>query len=95
MSQQHDFAEGTPSKVSVGNTTTELLSATSGRRYAILVNDSNETIYISLGSDAVINSGIRLNAGGGSYTISGDRPFRGAINGICTSGGKNISIFEA
>lgn len=95
MSQEHDFSSGTSSGVTVGNTTTEILAANSGRKYAVLINDSAEEIYVSLGTDAVLNKGIRLNRRGGTFTISGFRPYRGAINGICSSGGMNMCVMEA
>ena len=95
MPMQHDFSSATSTNVSVGATTTVALAANEARRYAVLVNDSDEDIYISLGAAAVLNKGIRLNAYGGTLNISGDRPFRGAINAICTSGSKNLAILHA
>lgn len=92
---EHDFASGTPSKATVGNTSTKILSKKSGRRYACFTNDSDETIYLSYGEDAVINSGIRINANGGVAELDGRKLFRGDVYAICASGGKNISIFEA
>jgi hypothetical protein len=92
---QHDFSSGTSGNKSIGATTTEVVAANEARKYLILVNDSNEAIYLSLGSAAVMNKGIRLNANGGSLEIAGEHPFRGAINGICTSGGKNACVFQA
>ena len=95
MSMQHDFSSATSSSVTVGSTTTVLLAANEARKYAVIVNDSDEAMYISLGADAVANNGIRLNASGGTLEIAGDEPFRGAINGICASGSKNIATLEA
>ncbi len=46
------------------------LAANANRRYAILVNDSDTTIYLGLGTAAVLNQGVRLNANGGSYEMS-------------------------
>ena len=54
------------------NTTTEALAANPGRRAALIVNDSTQTIWIKIGEDAVANEGIRLNANGGSYYIAAD-----------------------
>lgn len=92
---EHDFSSGTAANITVGATTTVALAAVSGRKYAILVNDSNETIYLSLGTDAVLNKGIRLNANGGAYEILGKTPYRGAVNAICSSGSKNLCVFYA
>jgi len=91
----HDFSTGVATNVSVLTTSTEALAANEARKYCVLVNDSNETMYISLGVAAVMNKGIRLNANGGVLEIAGDHPFRGAIYAICSSGTKNLSIFYA
>jgi len=92
---EHDFSSGTAASVTVGATTTVALAAVSGRKYAILVNDSNETIYLALGTAALQGKGIRLNANGGAYEIVGEKPYRGAINAICASGSKNLCVFYA
>ena len=89
------FSTGTNSNVSVGSTSTLVLAHNTGRKYALLVNDSDEPIYLGLGTAAVMNKGIRINASGGAIEIDGPEPFRGVIYGICTSGSKNITIFEA
>lgn len=95
MSQQHDFSTSVVTGETVGATTTAVLVANGARKYAVIINDSNEAIYIGLGVDAEMNKGIRLNANGGTLNLSGDRPFRGAVNAICASGGKNLCILEA
>lgn len=84
----------TPTKVTVGNTTTVVLAADASdkREYVAIVNDSDEPVYIALGATAVMNEGIRLNAGGGALELSGENQWQGAINGICASGGKNITL---
>jgi hypothetical protein len=92
---EHDFSSGTNGKVAVGATSTTVLTANDGRKYCALVNDSDEAIYVSLGTAAVMNQGIRLNANGGSLEIAGERPYRGAIYAICTSGSKNLAYFYA
>ena len=82
--------DSTPFKVTVGATTTEILAANGNREYALIQNDSDEVIYIAKGVAAVLNTGIRLNASGGSYEMSRllGNLSQGAVNGICTSGSK-------
>ncbi len=94
MGQEHAFSEGTNNSVTVGATSTLVLSTKSGRLYALLVNDSDETIYLGMGDDAVMNKGIPLFPGGG-IELDGDQPFKGDVRAICASGGKNLSYFEA
>ena len=81
---------------SIGATTTAALASNANRLYALLVNDSNEVIYLKLGASAVMNEGIRLNPGGGSYETSkkAGNLYTGAINGICTSGSKVLLVTE-
>ncbi|MCK9598757.1 MAG: hypothetical protein M0R06_06955, partial [Sphaerochaeta sp.] len=81
------FKEGTPSKATVAATSTEVLAAKSGRLYARLTNDSDETIYLSIGTPAVMNEGLRLNANGGLQELGVDLIATGAVYAICASGG--------
>jgi len=90
------FATSTVSDaIAIGAASTEILAANANRVYALVVNDSNETIYLALGVAAVLHKGIRINANGGSYEIDSANFFIGAINGISTSGSKNVTIAEA
>ena len=80
----------TPIAVSVAATSTTVLAANGSREYALIQNDSDEAIYISIGTAAILNSGIRLNPNGGSYEMSralGNLKVE-AIYGISTSGSK-------
>lgn len=84
----------TSGSVTVGNVSTAVLAANRNRKSATFVNDSDEAIYLQLGAAAVLNEGIRLNASGGSYEINHTNLFTGAVNSICTSGGKNLTVTE-
>ena len=80
--------------LSVGATTTVLLAENLDRKWAIFVNDSNEAIYLAFGEAAVMNSGMRLNATGGTFEMTTFDCYQGAINAICTSGSKNLTVME-
>ena len=84
------------SAVSVGSSTTAIIAANSARRYLLLVNDSDEVIYVKLGAAAVANQGIRINASGGTLELSplNGNLYRGAVNGICASGSKTMLVTE-
>ena len=84
----------TSGAVTVGNTDTSVLAANNSRKSATFVNDSDESIYLQLGAAAVLNEGIRLNAAGGSYEINHTNLFTGAVNAICTSGSKVLTVTE-
>ena len=64
------------------------------RTYIVLVNDSDQTIYLGLGVPAVMNTGVRLNADGGAYERTPEKPFYGPIYAICTSGAKKLVWVE-
>ena len=86
----------THSAVTVGNTTTAAIAANTARKYLLLVNDSDEAIYVKLGAAAVLNQGIRLNASGGSLELSvaNGNLYAGAVNAICASGSKTLLVTE-
>lgn len=72
--------------VSVATSSTPILVASSGRTYAVIVNDSANVVYISIdGNAAVVGQGIRLNASGGSYEINSLNQFVAQINAIAAS----------
>jgi len=77
--------------VTVGTVSTEILPINIERHTFTLVNDSDEVIYLKYGGTAVLNSGLRLNAGGGSHT---DDVYSGQITAICVSGGKKVTVLE-
>ena len=84
-------AAATNGKVSVLNSSTEILDGAAGRLSYTIVNDSDEVIYLAIEDAAVLNEGIRLNPNGGSFsdTLATDKVF-----GICAVSGKNVTICE-
>jgi len=96
-SQTEDFkatASEAGKGVSVGSSTTTVLAANASRVAATFVNDSNETIYLRLGATAVMNEGVRLNAGGGCYEINQLNLYTGTVTAICSSGSKVLCVTE-
>ena len=86
--------ETTNTSVTVAATTTAVLAANVKRISALIINNSDEVIYLALGSAAVLNKGIRLDASGGSFVLEDSDDFNGAINGISTSGSKVVTVVE-
>ena len=76
--------------VAVTGASGTVLAANANRRYLLLQNDdASATIYLRLGTAAaVLNSGLRLNAAGGSHemTMPAGNLWTGAITGIVASG---------
>jgi hypothetical protein len=85
----------THTAVTVANSTTVAKAANADRKWLLLVNDSDETVYLKLGAAAALNEGIRLNASGGALELAGGSLYLGAVNCICTSGGKKLLVTEA
>ena len=84
-----------PGNKSIDATTTEIIAEDGDRKYAILYNDSNEIVYLGIGAPAVMNQGPRMNPEGGFYEMlkaAGGNFSMQAVNGICASGGKNVTI---
>jgi len=83
----------------VGTTSTEVLAENTRRRrrLVILCNNSDEDIYINMGSPAVVTAGFVLKPNGGSWV---DKPdvfgwmYQGIYTAVCASGGKVLSVTE-
>jgi len=82
----------TPTSITVGATSTLVLAAGDDYEEITLVNDSDETIYISVGTAAIMNKGIRLNANGGFKVWDYPQIPTEIIYAICTSGSKNLTL---
>ena len=84
-------ANVTNTSVTVANTSTEICDASAVRVSLTIVNDSDEVIYLSIEDAAVMNSGIRLNPNGGSFS---DEFGTDKVFGICASGSKNVTVCQ-
>jgi len=87
---EHVYTTAAKGAVNVTTSSTTILSTNNDRRYALIVNDSDTTIYLALGGAAVLNQGIQLNANGGSYEINWTNLFRGQICGIHGGSGNKV-----
>lgn len=82
-----------PSSVTIGSTSTSVLTNPAQYKIIRFINDSDETIYLSDdGSAAVMNKGVRLNSNGGSWTLTYPDIPRKDIYGICSSGSKVLCV---
>ncbi|MBA7676742.1 hypothetical protein ES703_84986 [subsurface metagenome] len=71
----------------------EVLPVNPSRKYALLVNDGIDDIYLGMGIPAVANRGIRVNNGGGSYEINLMNPWHGSIHAM-SAGTPDLLIQE-
>lgn len=76
------IASTTTTTLGVTTASQTALAANSARSFAFFQNDSDTTIYIKLGSAAVVSTGIRLNANGGSYQIDSTNMYTGIVTAI-------------
>jgi len=82
------------SKLDVTTTSQTAVAASDGRKWLLLINDSDTDIYINMGGTAVANTGIRLNANGGSLELNpvlGSR-YQGAITAIHSGTGDKVLL---
>lgn len=77
-------------------TSGEVLAANANRSYALIINDSDTAQYLAFGTTAVVNTGVRINANGGSYEISrAANNLTGlAVNAVNGTGSKVICGIE-
>lgn len=81
----------TSTGVVVGTGSTTIIASNAARKAVVIVNDSDEVVYLKYGSSATANSGIRLNASGGTVR---EEMYTGIITGICASGSKTVTVTE-
>lgn len=91
-----DIQTATHSAVSVGVTSTALLSANGLRLYGLFVNDSDTPVYLALGAAAALNAGIRLAPNGGAFEMGAKfgNLYTGAVNAISSAANKKVLITE-
>lgn len=78
--------------VTVGAASVQIVASNGGRSEVTICNDhATQVLYLSLGGTAVVGSGIRVNAAGGSYTTNA---YSGAINGIASGAATNVCVSE-
>ena len=82
--------------VTIGITPVRVLSINTTRRIAIITNDSALDIYIGFNNSITINSGIRINALGGSFMFGlfTDTPWCGEIWAVAAGAGNNLTFVE-
>jgi hypothetical protein len=91
--QYNDTATSTT--VGVTSAGQSVLVLNENRNCAVLVNDSDTNIYIKLGASPALDTGILLNAYGGSFTITAANCYTGPITAVCNSAtAKNLLVTE-
>ena len=77
--------------ITIGNEPTLVLEENPERIQVIVINVSDEVIYVTRGMDASVGTG-EIVKSGESYTF--ENAYTGVISAICESGGKDLKVFE-
>lgn len=88
-----DTLTNPPGQIAVGLTTTVLLIANPNRKYAHIVNNTSDAIYIQYSTNAALNQGIKIPPNT-LYTIESNNLWLGSINAVGVSGSQLIDILE-
>ena len=78
----------------IGTTSGIVLDENPLRTFALMINDSDTDIYLSLGVHAKVDQGIKLTPNGW-FEIALDQAYTGTIYGICASADKRLLVVEA
>ena len=78
----------------VGVASALVLPANKNRTAATFVNDSDTKIYLRLGQEAALNTGIVLNANGGAFELNKTNLWKGEVHAICSLATKKLCIME-
>ncbi len=84
-------APKTDGKIEIGSASTAILGVNIERHTFTIVNDGDETVYLTHGLEASVNSGIRLNPNGGSYS---NDVYTGPIAGCTGTVANNVTVLE-
>lgn len=82
--------------VTVGVAPVRVMSINTDRRLAIISNNSINDIFLGFGRSVVINSGIRLNANGGTFEFGlfTTFPWLGEVWAVAAIAGNNVDFVE-
>lgn len=86
-----------PLSITAGITSLLLVRSNPTRMRISIINDSDTIVYLTRGESARLNTGIRLNAHGGSLIDEPDtlgRLYTGPWSVISSAAGKNICVSE-
>lgn len=90
--RQTDTASTPASAVSVGTSSATVVAANPNRVEVTICNDhATQILYLALGPTAVVNTGIRVNAAGGSYTTTS---YAGIITAVASGAATTATFTE-
>lgn len=84
---------GFPTQIAVSTSSTQLFAANPNRKYAHIVNNTTETIFIQFQASAALNQGIKMQPGS-FYTLESTNLWLGVINAIGNTASQLIDVLE-
>ena len=94
MAQRYSYStQPNATNVSVGTSSTSVLSANPSRKGLILSNTGANPIYVNLGGGAATANNMLLPSGSAPFTLMGGCP-TGAIFAIAATSATNLSVTE-
>jgi hypothetical protein len=92
--RQPKLMPSAPVAVAVGVASTAVLPDNYERKGLVLINTSANIISLAFVYPAVLNSGITLNAAGGTYVMDEFTFSTGAVFAIAAAGASNLAVQE-
>ena len=83
-----------PTNVTVTTSSTEILPASTARKWCIFTNIGNKDVYLASGQTALVEKGVLLGKSGGAIALGAATMTTEAINGITKSGEAIVMILE-
>jgi hypothetical protein len=80
--------------ITAGVASVQVADLNPSRVTLVIINDSDTAVYLWLAPEAQVNSGIRLNATGGSYEINLTNPYYGKVSAISSGAAKVLTVME-
>lgn len=93
---EQNYATAGNGSATLSATSLLVLNQNPSRKFAVIVNDSANSVYLSFSGVAVLSQGIRLNANGGViiFGLATDIPYTGPVSGIA-SGSSVVTFIES
>lgn len=87
-------APAAPTAATVGAASSQIVAVNKARTGLVIINTSANTVSLGLGQAAVLNSGITLNASGGTFEMDSFTYTTSPVFAIASGAGSNVAIQE-
>ena len=94
VSTKTALTASSPTFATIGVASSQAVAANANRKGLVLINISDADIFVGIGAAAVVNRGIVLLAGGGTWVMDEFTFNTAAINAISTGANKLLTVQE-